>query len=103
MGGLVAGRGGGGRRLGGGRAVAALGHELVELGAVLGRAQLVEIVAELALLLIELAQRLLAVFVEGDVARRVTVSPALALPGAPLFTLGAPVRARGIAVFGGIP
>ena len=56
------------RRLGGGRAIAPLVHELVELGAVLGGAQPVEEVAELALLLVELAQRLLAIFVEGDVA-----------------------------------
>ena len=57
-----------GGRVGGGRAIAALVHELVELGAVLGGAQPVEEVAELALLLVELAQRLLAIFVEGDVA-----------------------------------
>src|SRR5262249_53194960 len=55
-------------RLGAVRARAALGHELVELGAVLGKAQALEELDELALLLLEAAQRLFAVFVESAVA-----------------------------------
>src|SRR5258705_4276118 len=47
------------RGLGRGRAVAPLVHELIEFGAVLGGAQPVKEVAELALLFVELAQRLL--------------------------------------------
>src|SRR4029077_929123 len=50
------------------RAGAAIGHELVELGAVLGEAQALEEFDELALLLFEPAQGLYAVFVEGAVA-----------------------------------
>src|ERR1043166_3444167 len=51
-------------------AVAPLGHELVELGLVLGEAQPVEEVAEFALLVLEPTQRLGAVLVEGMVAAR---------------------------------
>ena len=80
----LVGGGCGRRRLGGGRAVAPLVHELVELGAVLGGAQPVEEVAELALLLVELAQRLLAIFVEGDVAAALAAPAMAAAPGAEL-------------------
>src|SRR4029077_8363349 len=52
------------------RPVASLGHELVEFALVLGKAQAVEEIAELALLLFEPAQRLGAVFVEGVIAAR---------------------------------
>src|SRR5262249_55080990 len=79
------------------------GHELVELGAVLGRPELVEIVAELALLFVELAQRLLAVFVERDVARRMPAAPVTALPGAPFFAARTPLLAGGLTVFGCVP
>ena len=51
-------------------AAAALGHELVEFGLVLGVAQAVEELLELALLLFEAAQGFGAVFVEGAVAAR---------------------------------
>src|SRR5690242_14034413 len=61
-------------------AVAHLGHELVELGLVLGLAQPVEKLAELALLLFEPAQCLIAVFVKGAVAA--AAHPIPALPGA---------------------
>ena len=60
------------------RAVAPLVHELVELGAILGGAQPVQEVAELALLLVELAQRLLAILVESDVAASAVAAPAMA-------------------------
>src|SRR5689334_429313 len=55
-------------RLGALRARTAVGHELIELGAVLGEAQALEELDELALLLFEPAQGLFAVFVEGAVA-----------------------------------
>src|SRR5262249_8029909 len=92
-------------RLGCRRTVAALGHELVDLGAVLGGAQLVEILAELALLLVEPAQRLLAILVEGDVARcGGTAAPAMpTLPFAPFLATSAPFIARGVTLFGCIP
>src|SRR5262245_36522227 len=70
------------------RAVATLVHELVELGAVLGGAQAVEELLELALLLVEFAQGLLAIFVEGDVAA--AAAPVVAaLPGTPLLARAA--------------
>src|SRR5664280_155761 len=50
------------------RPVAALGHELVELGLVLGEAQAIEKFAELTLLFLKTLQRIAAVFVEGVVA-----------------------------------
>src|SRR5262249_32638437 len=90
-----------------GRAVAPLVHELVELGAVLGGAQLVEEFAELALLLVEPAQRLLAILVECHVAAA-AVAPTtaaiapFALPGTPFLagfaTRLAAVRAVPLAV-----
>ena len=49
-------------------AVFAIGHELIELGAVLGVTQLVEKVAELALFIFEPLQGFSAVVVEGVVA-----------------------------------
>src|SRR5687767_14738431 len=51
-------------------AVAALGHELVELRLVLRRPQPLHKVAELARLLFQAPQRLLPVLVEGAVAGR---------------------------------
>src|SRR5260370_6796114 len=48
--------------------VAPVGHELIELGLVLGHPQAVEEIAELALFLLEPAQRFAAVVVEGTVA-----------------------------------
>src|SRR5580700_9694184 len=51
-----------------GRARPALGHELVELPLVLGLAQAVEELDELALLLLQPPQRLFAILVEGAVA-----------------------------------
>src|SRR5476651_1431874 len=89
------------RRLVCGRAVAALAHELVEFRAILGRAQAIEIVVELALLLVELAQRLHAIFVEGDVARALV--PAAAAAPARAALERAPLVARGtagVATFG---
>ena len=50
------------------RAVAPLGHELIEFGLVLGEAQPIDEVAELALLVFEPPQGLGAVLVEGVVA-----------------------------------
>src|SRR5580692_10857065 len=58
------------RRRGRLRAVAPVGHELVELGLVLGHTQALEEFAKLALLVLETAQRLGAVVVEGAVAAR---------------------------------
>src|SRR5713226_504062 len=52
------------------RALAALGHELVELGPVLGKAQALEKRDEVALLLFEPPQGFLAIFVERAVAAR---------------------------------
>ncbi len=49
---------------------ALLGHELVELSLVLGRAQALQELLELALLVLEPAQGLLAVIVEGAIAAR---------------------------------
>src|SRR5215471_6037004 len=48
--------------------VTAFRHELVELDLVLGVAQAIEEIAEIALLLFEPPQRLGAVFIEGTVA-----------------------------------
>jgi hypothetical protein len=45
----------------------------------------VEEVAELSLLLVELAQRLLAILVEGDVAAALVAPAMAALPGAPFL------------------
>src|ERR1700742_3127056 len=50
------------------RVLPALGHELVELGLVLGEAQAVEEGGEIALFLFQAAQRVLAVLVERPVA-----------------------------------
>ena len=57
------------------RAVAPLGHELVELGAVPGEAQRRQEILELALLVLEALQRLRAVVVEGAVAARRRAEP----------------------------
>src|SRR5262249_29633438 len=80
------------------RAIAPLVHELIELGAILGGAQAIEEFLELALLLVELAQRLLAIFIEGDVAA--AAAPAMAaLPLAPFLAR----LATGVATIGSIP
>ena len=50
------------------RAVATLGHELVELGAVFGKAQALQELLELALLVLEPAQCIGAIFVKGAIA-----------------------------------
>src|SRR5215475_16011617 len=60
-------------------AAAAVGHELVKLGLVLGLAQALEELAELALLLFEPLQGLGAVLVEGVIAARLRPPP----PAAP--------------------
>src|SRR5262245_44405085 len=67
--------------------VAAVGHELVELGAVLGKAQALEELAKLALLLFKPLQGLLLVFVEGAIAARRCRAPpaATALSAAAVF------------------
>ncbi len=52
------------------RLVLAVGHELIELGTVLGETQAFQELTELALLILEALQRLLAVLVEGPVAAR---------------------------------
>src|SRR5580693_3909793 len=91
----LSGGGCGRRRLRGRRPIAALVHELVELGTVLGGAQPIEEVAELALLLVELAQGLLAVLVDGDVATALMAPAMTAAPGAEFV---ARVTASGAAV-----
>jgi hypothetical protein len=49
-------------------AIAPFGHELVELGAVLGKAQPPQELLELALLFFEPAQRIGAIFIESAIA-----------------------------------
>src|SRR6266404_1098708 len=79
--------------------VAAIGHELVELGLVLGEAQFVQEALELALLLFEAAQSLLAVFVEGGVAAAGLLAPAPAtVPALVRTTLVALVRTALVAL-----
>src|ERR1044072_3991826 len=56
-------------------AVAALGHELIELLLVLGKAQPVEEIAKLALLFFEAVQRRGAILVERMVAARTGRAP----------------------------
>src|SRR5580700_7158916 len=62
----------------GGRAVAALGHELIEFGSVLGKAKPLQEFLEFALLVFEPAQRFGAVFIEGAVATRRRGAPPVA-------------------------
>jgi hypothetical protein len=50
------------------RAIAPLGHELVELGSVLGKAQPLQKLLKLALFFLESAQRVDAIFVESAIA-----------------------------------
>src|SRR5947207_15883579 len=52
------------------RAIAAVGHELVELGLVLGKTQALQKGVELALLVFQPAQRVFSVFIERTVAAR---------------------------------
>src|SRR5262245_51839682 len=56
-------------------AVAALRHELIELGLVLGGAQALQELAELPLLLLKPAQGLGTVFVERAIAARARILP----------------------------
>ena len=63
-----------------GRALAPLGHELIEFGAVLGEAQPPEEVLELALLVFEALQRLRSIVVEGAVAAGRRTEPIAAAP-----------------------
>ncbi len=66
-----------------GPTVAALGQELVELGAILGEAQPLEEFLELALLLFEPPQRLGPVFIESAIAAgRRAAPPPLAIAAA---------------------
>src|SRR5439155_12198199 len=67
-------------------AAAAFGHDLIEFGCVLGVAQPVQELEEVALLVFEPAQRFGAILVEGAVAARgLTVGPAPAgAPGTPV-------------------
>ena len=60
-----------------GAAAAAIGHELIELGLVLGVAQALQEFPELALLLFEPAQRLGAIFVERPISARPGVAAAV--------------------------
>src|SRR5262252_361333 len=57
------------------RTVAALRHELVELGLVLGVPQAIKEIAELALLLFKPPKRLGAIFIEGAIAAGRWVAP----------------------------
>src|SRR5690348_11072344 len=82
------------------RALAQFGHELVELGLVLGEAQAVEEGAELLLLFLQPAQRLGAVFVERAVAaggsrrrRALAANTAPALPAGPGCRAALPLSA----------
>src|SRR6202453_2624404 len=59
-------------------AIPPLGHELIEFGAVPGEAQPREEILELALLIFEALQRLLAIVVEGPVAARRGAEPVAA-------------------------
>src|SRR5699024_9646399 len=67
-------------------AVAALGHELVELGLVLGLAQTIEEFLERRLFLLEPPERLLAILVKGRVPRDA--------PGSTRACPAAPTRAH---------
>src|SRR5262249_61343215 len=60
------------------RPVAALGHELVELGLVLGEAEASEELAKFALLLLEAAQSVRSIFIEGAVAAGRPIVPGTA-------------------------
>src|SRR5271154_5013222 len=59
-------------------AIPPLGHELIEFAAVPGEAQPRQEILELALLLFEALQRLLAIIVEGPVAARRGATPVAA-------------------------
>src|SRR5205085_10546873 len=62
--------------------VAPIGHELVELGLVLGKAQTIKELAEFALFFLKSAQRVRTVLIEGAIAARGCVIPgAAAHPG----------------------
>src|SRR5215475_10060123 len=76
-------------------AAAAVGHELVELGLVLGLAQALEELAELALLLFEPLQGLGTVFVEGVVAARLRPPPAATPAVSPVLAILHSVPAAG--------
>src|SRR6516164_1133525 len=60
------------------RAIAAIGHKLIELGAILGKAQPLQELPEFALLILEPAQGLGAVLIERAVAARGRSAPPIA-------------------------
>src|SRR5579863_6705638 len=64
------------------RTLAARGHELIELAAVLGEAQPLEELLELALLVFEPLQRLRAIVIEGAITARRPTEPVAAAPEA---------------------
>ena len=78
-----------------GRPVAPVGHELIEFRLVLGLAQALQEVAELALLIFEAPQRLGPVFVEGAVAAGAVTAP----PVAPALRVPLNVPAHAIHLF----
>src|SRR3954447_3625856 len=68
--------------------IAPLGHELVELGFVLGEAQAIKEVAKFALLFFETPKRLRPIFVEGAVAAGRRLAPApRSVPGTSAYPL----------------
>src|SRR5207247_2027677 len=69
-----------GLRLGAGAPAAALGHELIELGLILGVTQALQKFLELALLLLEPAQGLAAIFVDRPVPARPGITAAVPAP-----------------------
>src|SRR5690242_18775857 len=79
--------------------IAPLGHELVELGLVLGHAQAGEEIAELALFLLESAQRVRAVLVEGTIAARARLAPPVGARTRALGALGLIMPAAEAAIF----
>src|ERR1700730_37003 len=76
-----------------GAAAAAISHELIELGLVLGVAQALQEFPELALLLFEPAQRLGAIFVARPISARPGVAAAVAAARRALGVLPPPARA----------
>src|SRR5437764_4693445 len=75
-----------------GRAAAAVGHELIELGLVLGVAQPLQELLELALLLFEPTQRLGAILIERPIPARSAVAAAGPAPRGAFGVLPPPAR-----------